>query len=282
MTYTTLITTTELALYLADPDWAIIDCRFVLSDPDAGRKAYLANHIPGALYAHLDEDLSGPITPDETGRHPLPTIDTFVQTLSSWGIASQTQVVAYDDMGGLMAGRLWWMLRRLGHDRVAVLDGDWRQWQREQRPVISGKEKRVAQDFVPSPRPEMEASVDEIVADLETRHYLLCDARDASRYRGEVTGMDPVSGHIPGAISAFFGGNLGEDGCWHSPEILQKRYQNLLGDRNPSDVIFYCGSGVSAAHNLLAMERIGLSGARLYVGSWSHWITNDTRPVETD
>ena len=281
MIYTNLITTTELAPHLADPDWAIIDCRFVLSEPSAGRKAYQLGHIPGALYAHLDEDLSGPMVVGETGRHPLPAIETFAQTLSSWGIDSQTQVVAYDDMGGLMAGRLWWMLRSLGHDRVAVLDGDWRQWQQEERAVTSGIETRVARDFVAQPRPEMEANVDEIVADLEVGNFLLCDARDETRYRGEVAGMDPVGGHIPGAISAFFGDNLAANGRWHSLEVLQARYQQLLGDRDPNEVIFYCGSGVSAAHNLLAMEMLGLHGARLYVGSWSHWITDDKRQVET-
>jgi len=248
MLYTNLISTADLAANLDNPNWVIIDCRFALNDTEAGRTAYEASHIPGARYAHLDEDLSGLIVPGKTGRHPLPTIEEFVETLSSWGIHNRSQVVAYDHAGGLMAGRLWWMLRAMGHDAVAVLDGDWRLWQQEGHPVSDADiapqwHEFVPQwhEFVPQPRPEMEASVEEIMADLESGTSLLCDARDPARYRGEANALDPVSGHIPGARSAYFGGNLAEDGKWLPPEALQERYDQLLEGRDPNEVIFYCG-----------------------------------------
>jgi thiosulfate/3-mercaptopyruvate sulfurtransferase len=282
MSYTTLISTDDLATHLADPTWAIVDCRFKLDDKAAGRQGYLAGHIPGAVYAHLDEDLSGPIIPGQTGRHPLPAIERFAATLSRWGIDGQTQVVAYDDSSGVFAGRLWWMLRWLGHDAVAVLDGDFRTWQREGRPVAAGEEQRSPRTFEPHPRPEMQVSVDEVLANLESGRYKLFDVRDEARYRGEVAGLDPVAGHIPGAQSAFYGHNLGPDGKFLPPEQLRQRYAALLGDAQPEEAIFYCGSGVSLHHDLLALAHAGLgSGARVYIGSWSDWITDPNRPIAT-
>jgi len=231
--YTVLLSTDELAQLLDDPNVVIVDCRFALDDPAAGRQAYLESHIPGAVYAHLDKDLSGPIISGRTGRHPLPTAGDFAETLSLWGIDGDSQVIAYDSSSGVYAGRLWWMLRWMGHDKVAVLDGDWRHWQAGKHPTA------------PSP-------------------------------------MDPVSGHIPGAHSAFFGGNLGEDGKFLSPDELRARYDELLDGTPVDETIFYCGSGVSLHHNLLAMEHAGLGrGARVYIGSWSDWITDESRPVET-
>jgi thiosulfate/3-mercaptopyruvate sulfurtransferase len=181
MTYTTLIATVDLSAHLENPTWAIVDCRFRLDDKAAGRQGYLAGHIPGAVYAHLDEDLSSPIIPGKTGRHPLPTVERFAATLSAWGIDNQTQVVAYDDASGVMAGRLWWMLRWLGHDAVAVLDGDLRAWQREGRPLTAGEERRAPRVFVPHPRPELQVSVEEVEANLTDGRYKLFDVRDEAR-----------------------------------------------------------------------------------------------------
>ncbi|MEM7536536.1 MAG: sulfurtransferase [Chloroflexota bacterium] len=281
-TYTTLISTNALADLLASSNGnvAVVDCRFALDDTAQGRQHYLAGHIPGAVYAHLDEDLSGPIITGETGRHPLPSVEAFVETLSSWGIDSHTQVVAYDSAGGLYAGRLWWMLRWLGHDAVALLDGDWRQWVKEERPTVAGEETRTASTFVAQVREEMVASVDDVIANLETNAYQLFDARDEGRFRGEPSPRDPVSGHIPGAKSAFFAHNLTSDGHWQSADALKARFDTLLDGQSTDETIFYCGSGVSAAHNLLALEHIGYTGAKLYVGSWSDWINDRSRPVE--
>jgi thiosulfate/3-mercaptopyruvate sulfurtransferase len=282
MTYTTLIATVDLSAHLENPTWAIVDCRFRLDDKAAGRQGYLAGHIPGAVYAHLDEDLSSPIIPGKTGRHPLPTVERFAATLSAWGIDNQTQVVAYDDASGVMAGRLWWMLRWLGHDAVAVLDGDLRAWQREGRPLTAGEERRAPRVFVPHPRPELQVSVEEVEANLTDGRYKLFDVRDEARYRGEVAGLDPVAGHIPGAHSAFYGHNLGPDGKFLPPEQLRQHYEALLGETPPEETIFYCGSGVSVHHDLLALEHAGLGrGARVYIGSWSDWITDPNRPVAT-
>ncbi len=284
MSYTLLIGTDELAELLDEPNVVIVDSRFALDDPPRGRKEYLAGHIPGAVYAHLDEDLCGPIVPGETGRHPLPEVDAFVATLERWGIDNESQVVVYDDAGGMYAGRLWWMLRWLGHDRAAVLDGDWRKWQREGRPVRAGEEQRSSSRFIAAHRPEMAASVDEVLAAIEDDHVVIGDSRDEARYRGEASGLDPVAGHIPGAVSAWFGHNLNEDGTWRAPEALAARFVEIMGDPDggelSEEIIFYCGSGVSGVHNIIAMAHAGLGEARLYPGSWSHWITDPDRPIE--
>lgn len=281
MPYTTLISTTVLANHLTDPDWALMDCRFSLDDPERGRRDYQPAHIPGAVYAHLNEDLSGPVIPGRTGRHPLPEVEVIAHTLSQWGIDASVQVVAYDDAGGSIAARLWWMLRWLGHDAVAVLDGGWPQWQREGRPVRSGTESRAPRTFVPHPQPHLLASTSEIESSLLDHTSRLLDARAVERYRGEVEPIDPVAGHIPGAISAPFTENLNPDGCFRSPEEIRARFQALLREAPIDRVICYCGSGVTAAHNLLALAHAGLGDARLYAGSWSEWITDPHRPIET-
>lgn len=282
MHYTTLISTADLAAHLDNPRWAVVDCRFKLDDKAAGRQGYLAGHIPGAVYAHVDEDLSGPIIPGKTGRHPLPTVEQFAATLGRWGIDNETQVIAYDDASGVFAGRLWWMLRWLGHDAVAVLDGDFRAWQAEGRPVVAGAGQRSPRAFVPHPRPAMQVSVEEMLANVQSGRYKMFDARDEARYRGDVAGLDPVAGHIPGAHAAFYGHNLGPDGKFLPAEQLRARYEALLGDSKPEEAIFYCGSGVSLHHNLIALEHAGLGrGARAYIGSWSDWITDPSRPIAT-
>lgn len=280
--YTVLLSTDELAQLLDDPNVVIVDCRFALDDPAAGRQAYLESHIPGAVYAHLDKDLSGPIISGRTGRHPLPTAGDFAETLSLWGIDGDSQVIAYDSSSGVYAGRLWWMLRWMGHDKVAVLDGDWRHWQAGKHPTASGLEEREESIFIPNLQPQLQVDAVALLANIESKQSRVFDVRDADRYAGKPSPMDPVSGHIPGAHSAFFGGNLGEDGKFLSPDELRARYDELLDGTPVDETIFYCGSGVSLHHNLLAMEHAGLGrGARVYIGSWSDWITDESRPVET-
>jgi thiosulfate/3-mercaptopyruvate sulfurtransferase len=282
MPYTVLISTEELAPHLGDADWAIIDCRFRLDNPAFGRQAYSEAHIPGAIYAHLNEELSGPIVPGQTGRHPLPAIEQFVETLSTWGIDERVQVVAYDDMGGMIAGRLWWMLRWLGHFNVAVLDGDFRHWQKEEQPLTSGVEQRPRRRFLPYPQPHMQVSRADVIAHLSDPQFQLFDSRDEKRYRGEPNPLDTISGHIPGAQSAFYGRNLAENGKFLPPETLRERFAALLHDRPVEECVFYCGSGVSLHHNLLALEHAGFApGARVYIGSWSDWTNDPTRPVAT-
>lgn len=280
MSFNTLVSSDELARHLDDPDWVVLDCRFSLVDGGHGRREYDNAHIPGALYAHLEDDLSGPIVPGATGRHPLPGIADFERTLGAWGIDEAVQVVAHDDMGGAMAGRLWWMLGWLGHDAVALLDGGWQGWCGGGNPVAADVAARPARVFRASPRPERLVPVAQVRARLGDASVPLFDARAGERYRGEVEPLDPVAGHIPGAVCAAFEENLGPDGTFRSPDELRERFRALLGDQPPEHSVSYCGSGVTACHNLLAMEHAGLTGGRLYAGSWSHWVTDADRPVE--
>lgn len=283
MSYTTLISASELMNHIANPHWAIIDCRFSLDDTEHGRRAYLHAHIPGALYAHGNEDLSGKIVTGKTGRHPLPSPETFAKTLSNWGIDNNLQIVVYDDKGGAMAAaRLWWMLRWLGHDAVAVLNGGWPLWQKNGYPATSGVETRKPRIFIPRVRNGLLMSSDDVSRILHNPNFRLIDARSADRYRGENETIDPVAGHIPGALSAPFAGNLGSDGLFLSPKDLKTRFQCLLSDIPPERGVFYCGSGITAAHNLLALAHAGFGDAPLYAGSWSEWITNPDYPIAKD
>ncbi len=281
MAFTTLISTNDLLPHLNNPDWVIVDCRFSLADTELGWREYQANHIPGAVYANLDDDLSGTVVPGQSSRHPLPEIEVVAQTLSNWGVDSRTQVVAYDSFGGGIAARLWWMLRWLGHKAVAVLDGGWQQWQREDHPVRSGTENRVPQNFIAAPQNEMFVSVNEVSEIRTDPDWRLCDSRAGERYRGETEPFDPVAGHIPGAVSLPFAGNLDESGTFLSSKLLRERFQKQLGNISAEQTIFYCGSGVTANHNILAMLHAGLGRPRLYPGSWSEWITDPDRPVAT-
>lgn len=281
MSYTTLISTEDLAAHLEEPGWRIVDCRFTLTDPGQGRREYQQSHIAGAIYASIDEDLSGPIIRGQTSRHPLPEVEVFVETLSRWGIDTSTQVVAYDASGGAMAARLWWMLRWLGHEAVAVLDGGWPKWQAEGRPVAAGTELAEPRQFTPRPRPELLAQADDVLNITDDPDFRLLDARSADRYRGENETLDPVAGHIPGARSLPFAGNLNKDGTFLPAATLRARYEAALAGAPAEQTIFYCGSGVTAAHNALAMAHAGLGEAKLYAGSWSEWIVEPERPVAT-
>jgi thiosulfate/3-mercaptopyruvate sulfurtransferase len=278
MPYSTLVTTDTLAAHLADPRWLVVDCRFDLQDEDLGRTQYLEAHVPGAVYASLAHDLAG-IKSGTNGRHPLPSIDEFAATVRRLGISGDTQVVVYDQDAGMFASRLWWMLRFVGHEAVAVLDGGWAAWRAEQRPSRAGDERRPAGDFVPAPRAEWRLTVDDVVQ--LPASILLVDARGPERFEGRTEPLDRVAGHIPGARNHYYKSNLTESGTMLPPETLRQQYETLLAGRSPEQVVMYCGSGVSACHNLLAMEHAGLRGARLYPGSWSEWSADPSRPVES-
>jgi thiosulfate/3-mercaptopyruvate sulfurtransferase len=281
MKSTTLITPSELLPHLDDPDWAVVDCRFSLAEPERGRRDYRLAHIPGALYAHLDEDLCSQVISGETGRHPLPHVSDIAGTLSEWGVDSSVQVVAYDDAGGAMAAaRLWWLLRWLGHPAAAVLDGGWQRWRKEGLPLRRGEERRPRRTFMPELQPALLFQTAEIERLVHNPQFRILDVRSAERYRGENETIDPVAGHIPGAISAPYPENLDAEGNFLLPERLRARYQALLDGVPGENAIFYCGSGVTAAQALLAVSYAGLGEAVLYAGSWSEWITDPNRPIE--
>jgi thiosulfate/3-mercaptopyruvate sulfurtransferase len=274
--YTTLIEPGELAERLRDPDWAILDCRSDLARPTWGADSWRTGHIPGALYADLDHDLSGPLTP-ATGRHPLPAASALADTFGRFGIDARVQVVAYDQGPGAYAARLWWLLRWLGHGAVAVLNGGYAAWGREGLPVSSASEARAPRRFVPQPGEERSVSTAEIAAWLASGALargepLLVDARSADRFAGANESIDPVAGHIPGARNHPFARNHDADGRWLAPDELRRAWLTTLAGRDPAALVSMCGSGVTACHNLLALAVAGLPGAKLYAGSWSEWI----------
>jgi thiosulfate/3-mercaptopyruvate sulfurtransferase len=279
MAFTTLISTGALALHMDDPAFAIVDCRYKLDDGSWGEREYAAAHIPGAVYADLGHDLAGPKS-GTNGRHPLPDPHALAHTLGRFGIASGVQVVAYDQENGMYASRLWWLLRWLGHDAVAVLDGGFKKWTAEGRATSSGVERREPREFSGAPRADMAVDVAAVAATIGTRGWRLVDARAPERYRGDNEPIDKKPGHIPGAANHFFQWNLDEQGLFRTPEQLRARLTESLGDTEADRVVCYCGSGVTACHNLLALEHAGLKGAKLYAGSWSEWSADPTRPVE--
>ena len=275
---TTLVDTETLSRHLGDPRWVVVDCRFVLTDPEAGRRAYAAGHIPGARYAHLNEDLASPITPG-SGRHPLPFPNVLAEKLGRWGIDNKSQVVVYDDSFGAMASRLWWLLRWLGHEAVAVLDAGYPKWAREKRPVTTELPEIKATQFHPVINNTMWVDADQVLEMTRAKNGLLIDARSEERFRGEIEPLDKVAGHIPGASNMPYEDNLDITSEFMSDEALREHYLSLLGKVTPDKVVHMCGSGVTACHSILAMEHAGLSGAKLYAGSWSEWIADPKRPV---
>ena len=279
MAFSTLIDTATLADHLVDPGWKTIDCRFKLDDEGWGRKEYHAAHIPGAAYAHVNSDLSGPLT-GSNGRHPLPDPAALTKTLGRLGITRDIQVVVYDQDSGMFASRLWWLLRWMGHESVALLDGGFARWLGENRPTRSGEELPAARDFTGSPRPTMLADIDEVIKLMGRPEALLLDARAPERYRGEIEPIDRVPGRIPGAVNYHFLRNLDERGTFKSADVLRHDFEKVLGTIPADHVVCYCGSGVTACQNLIALEHAGLHGARLYVGSWSEWASDPSRPVE--
>jgi thiosulfate/3-mercaptopyruvate sulfurtransferase len=269
---TTLVSTQELASHR---EWRVFDCRHDLFKPELGEAQYRESHIPGALFAHLDRDLSGRKT-GRNGRHPLPEPAAFAAWLGRQGLRRSDQVVCYDGNNGSMAARLWWMLRWIGHEAVAVLDGGFAKWLAENRPVTSEIVSFPPTAYTLDKAPRGLVTVDEV-----QKSALLVDARAAARYRGEQEPIDPVAGHIPGAQNRFNADNVSPQGTFKSPEELRREFVAILEERSPTEVVHYCGSGVSACHNVLAMEIAGLPGAKLYAGSWSEWIAEPKRPIET-
>lgn len=276
--FTTIVSTEILSDHLKDPNWVIIDTRFDILRTTWGFEDYQRAHIPGAVYVDLNKDLSAQVTAT-SGRHPLPDPNQFLTRMSSFGVDGTKQVVVYDTSGGSMAARLWWMLNYYGHTSVAVLDGGFSQWQKENRSISTGTEQNHPARFTgkPDPRMKVEAAfVDQIKEDPKFR---LIDARASARYQGLTEPIDSKAGHIPGAINRFHGLNLSEDGTFLSPDVLKTEFLSLLGNVKPQNTVVYCGSGVTSCHNILAMEVAGMSGARLYVGSWSEWIRDPDHPV---
>jgi thiosulfate/3-mercaptopyruvate sulfurtransferase len=272
MSFGPLVTTAELAL---NPGWRLFDCRHDLFKPELGAQQYREGHIPGAAFASLDKDLSGAKT-GKNGRHPLPPPESFVAWMGKQGLKPADSVICYDAGPGSMAARLWWMLRWAGHDAVAVLDGGLAKWAKEGMPVTTEVPSFAATTYPAKPRQAMVVDAAYVASNREKD--LLVDARAPARYRGEQEPIDPVAGHIPGAINRFNNDNVNADGTFKDEAALRRDFSAVLGQRRPDEVINYCGSGVSACHNLLAMEIAGLPGARLYAGSWSEWIADPNRP----
>lgn len=282
MSYQTIISASELSNELANPNWVILDCRFDLQDTEMGYREYLKGHIPGALYVHLDRDLSSAIIPGKTGRHPLPDITGFSEKLSSWGIDNSVQVVVYDNFNGGLAARAWWLLRWLGHKNVAVLNGGWTAWEIDNNPIETEEISKAPRTFSPVVQPNYIADVDFVELIRLDPDFLLVDSRSSERYWGINETTDQVAGHIPGAITAPYQGNLDDNGYFLKTEELKERFGFILEGIPPENVIFYCGSGVTAAHNILAMVDAGYDMPRLYPGSWSEWINDPERPLSPE
>ncbi|MCD2449160.1 sulfurtransferase [Methylicorpusculum oleiharenae] len=278
MNFTTLISPEQIATSINQPNWIIFDCRFSLADTEAGARAYRRGHLPNARYAHLDKDLSSAIT-DFTGRHPLPHFGLLSKKLGQWGVDNQSQIVVYDDAGGAFAGRMWWLLKTLGHDTVAVLDGGIPHWQKSQLPITTTLPKLSAKQFRPYLDDSRWVNALQVQNDLAGKKCCLIDARTPERFKGIQEPVDPVAGHVPGAINRPFQLNLNADGSFKPADKLSEQFSQLLGTTNPEQTIHMCGSGVTACHNLLAMEIAGLKGSKLYAGSWSEWIRDKNRPV---
>jgi thiosulfate/3-mercaptopyruvate sulfurtransferase len=268
-----LVSTEQLAQH---PEWRVFDCRHDLADPAAGERQYADSHLPGALFAHLDRDLSAPKT-GRNGRHALPEAKTFIAWLGKQGLKPTDTVVCYDGGPGAMASRLWWMLRWAGHEQAAVLDGGFTKWQREGRPVTAEVPAFESLPYPGRARASMHASL--AYVEKKLKRAALLDARAPARYRGEQEPIDPVAGRIPGAKNRYNSDNLAADGTLKAPEVLRAEFEKLLAGRNPGEVINYCGSGVAACHNALAMELAGLTGSRVYIGSWSEWSADPARPI---
>ena len=273
----TLISVAQLAGQLEQASTMVFDCRYALTDPAAGRTAYARSHIPGAYFVDMNRDLSTPHVPGKTGRHPLPSKTDWIARVQSWGLQPEIQVVMYDDNGGASAARMWWMLQWIGHSNTAVLDGGWQAWNEAGMPVTAE---------VPAPRAPSSfdyaalrsPAVLVTASQIDGRSQLLLDARDLPRFRGEVEPIDPVAGHIPGAVCSPFSANLDAKGKFRSVEELRRKFEGA--DRFDRPTVCYCGSGITACHNILAMTIAGMPMPALYAGSWSEWITNPARQIE--
>jgi thiosulfate/3-mercaptopyruvate sulfurtransferase len=279
--YSTLISAEELAGRLGSPGWVAVDCRFDLTDAAAGEAAWRAGHIPGAVFADLDRLLSGPVSTERGGRHPLPDPEALCAGLGRLGIHTESQVVVYDASAGMLAGRLWWLLRWLGHDRVAVLDGGLDAWLQAGCEVTALEPDPAPCEFRGEAGAMSVLNAEQVAAGIADGSLVVVDVRTAERFRGEIEPLDHVAGHVPGAVNLPLGNNLSGTGGFQAPDALAALYENRLPDTDPSALAFMCGSGVSACHSLLALEIIGWSGAALYAGSWSDWISDPHRPIAT-
>jgi len=281
--HTTLISAAELARHSNDNQWVVLDCRHDLMNPAAGRDAYSGGHLPGARFANIDTDLSGAKVGEDgvfRGRHPLPERAALLATLRSWGISDDTQVVAYDAHGGMFAARLWWLLRWVGHPAVAVLDGGLPAWQALGQPLETSAPPAASAGTLSERAALVQTvSVADVLFNLSTQDRIVVDARAADRYRGENETIDPVGGHIPYARNRFFKDNLNADGSFKDAALLRSEFAPLFACA--AQAIMQCGSGVTACHNLLALEVAGMPGASLYPGSWSEWCADPARPVAT-
>ncbi|MFY4256373.1 sulfurtransferase [Achromobacter xylosoxidans] len=276
----TLISAADLATHLGTADVRVFDVRHDLTNHAAGREAYAAGHIPGARYLDHETELAAART-GRNGRHPLPERGQFGALMAAHGVTPETLVVAYDASGGMYAAHLWWMLRWLGHDRVAVLDGGWQAWQAAGLPTSTEAAAPVQAGAPVTPAAPLVGSVDAqaVLDNIARPGFTVIDARAANRYRGEVEPMDPVAGHIPGALNRPNGQNLQADGRFKDAAQLRQEFTALLDGRDPAAIVHQCGSGITACHNLLSMEIAGLAGSRLYPGSWSEWCSDPSRPV---
>lgn len=278
MFYQNLITAAQLNENLGDTNWLMFDCRFNLADVEEGRKSYAQSHIPGAIYAHLDEHLSSQITPD-SGRHPLPHTNQLLAWLASCGMSRDKQVVVYDHSGGAMAVRLWWLLKCFGHGAVAVLDGGWPAWMDMGYATTAKLTRPAAGQYHAEFDRSRVVSIQEVMANLTSKSFQLVDVRSSERFSGANEPIDPVAGHIPGAINIPLTENLDESGCFKSPQQLRELYAPLTRQYAADQQVYMCGSGVTACHSLLAMQLAGYPMPRLYDGSWSEWIRDPARPV---
>lgn len=282
MSYTTLISVTALQQHLNDPALVILDCRGELTDTQAGAVAFAAGHLPGAQHADPDVHLSDKSPTDDgsfRGRHPLPSPQSFIQTLQHWGVHPHSQVIVYDGHAGMFASRVWWMLRWVGHAKVALLDGGLPAWQAAGGTVTTDLTQKPVGSITLQTSLMRTVSAADVLNNLDTQQSIVLDARANDRFRGENETIDPVAGHIPGARNRVFKDNLGSNGCFKPAETLRAEFSALI--RSPESTIAQCGSGISACHNLLAMEIAGLPGAALYPGSWSEWSSDASRPVAT-
>lgn len=277
-----LIAPRQLAERLGEPGLVILDCRFALEDVDYGQRSYAEGHIAGAHFADLERDLSGPVVKGVSGRHPLPQPGRLIERLQQWGISNDSEVVLYDDGPGAFAARAWWLLAWLGkRSGVSILDGGLKAWHAAGLPLSLDPAERHEGTFTGKPDPALLISAQQLRERLGDPALTLLDARALPRFRGEVEPIDPVAGHIPGAQCAVFTDNLGADGHFLPAEQLKARFARLIGSRKPQDLVAYCGSGVTACHNLFALSLAGYPLAPLYAGSWSEWITDPQRQVAT-
>ncbi len=280
MTYQTIISVEDLNKNISNQDWFVFDCRFLLKDPESGLKKFNQGHIPGAQFADMDKDLASPMTAT-TGRHPLPDPDELIKKLQSWGINNSSKIICYDDMSGAFAARMWWLLKWLGHNDVAVLDGGIDKWIANGLTVETDVQQKTAGSFSGQANNDMWVDIGFIQKELEQNKINLLDARSSERFTAKDTKTDPVAGHVPGAMSLPFAENLSKQGVFLSADELLQRFASIVKDTEDKEAISMCGSGVTACHNLLAMSIAGLPMTRLFVGSWSEWIKDKGRLVAT-